>query len=133
MIAPELLEALPQEPVAVSTLTVEEDFNFSTSRSIDIDFDLEDLRDQAGDVSICTRWDPDSDALGVDYDSCIIEGRLDDGRFSHSIEVTNDINTVVAVIWFEDLALDPMMQEFGVQVGSRSRAGSSKQVLVWRP
>ena len=110
---------------------MEDDFDFSTSRSIDVDFDLDDAREQPGDVSICTSWDPSDGALGIDYDSCLIEGELVEGRFSHSIEVTNDVNSVVAVIWFADVARDPMMQEFGVSVTSRSKA-AGKRTLVWR-
>ena len=122
-----------------NSLTVSEEFAFDTARVIDIDFDIEAARGQEASVSICTKYAQDGDAFDVDYTSCAVRGPMEDGVFSHSMEITNEFDSVIAVVWFQDSSLAPLHQIFTVDgpvasADSRGirKAGDRNRVIVWK-
>lgn len=122
-----------------NTLSVSEEFSFDTARTIDIDFDLEQARGQDSSVSICTSYAQDGDAFDVDYTSCAVRGPMVDGVFSHSMEITNEFDSVIAVVWFQDASIEPLHQIFTIDqpvamAGSRGIRASTNQrrVIVWK-
>lgn len=129
------------EVVDTSTLSVAEDFAFDTARNIDIEFDLEAARNTDASVSICTNYMQDGDAFDVDYDSCAVRGPMEDGVFSHSMEITNEFDSVIAVVWFQDSSMAPLHREFSVDDtppmaaantrGVRS-VSEQRRVIVWK-
>jgi len=138
-----LNEVVPVIATNSEDLSVSKTFSFETARTVDIDFDLELARNELSSVSICTSFDPNGDAYGVDYDSCTVQGQMIDGIFHHSMEVTNDITSVAGIVWFQDSSRAPLMQIFPVvqhteQTTSRSLKDrgvmSSNRVpkIVWR-
>lgn len=119
--------------VDTADLNVADEFAFDTARSIDIDFDLDNARDKAASVSICTGYAPQGDAFDVDYASCGVQGEMVDGVFSHQMEVTNEFDSVMGVVWFRDASMQPMYQEFHVDDATRMKSdGSLQRSIVWR-
>lgn len=122
-----------------NTLSVSEEFSFDTARTIDIDFDLEQGRGQDASVSICTSYAQDGDAFDVDYTSCAVRGPMVNGVFSHSMEITNEFDSVIAVVWFQDATIEPLHQIFTIDepvamADSRGIRASTNQrrVIVWK-
>lgn len=120
------------------SLEVASDFDFDTARSIDIEFDLESARGMEASVSICTSYDVDGDAYDVDYESCAVRGPMLDGVFNHSMEITNEFDSVVAVVWFQDSTMVPLHREFSIDdtvavAGVRGirAANGQRRVIVW--
>jgi len=81
----------------------------------------------------------DGDAFDVDYTSCAVRGPMEDGVFSHSMEITNEFDSVIAVVWFQDSSLAPLHQIFTVDgpvasADSRGirKAGDRNRVIVWK-
>lgn len=123
--------AIP-DPVDTDTLQVDRNFNFATARTIDIDFNLSDAADKDASVSICSEYAQAGDIYDINFDSCTVSGNLDSGVFQHSMEVTNDKDSVVAVVLFQDASMPPMFKEFFVDAATRSRAdGTINKVIVW--
>ena len=127
------------ETTDTGTLEVANDFAFDTARTIEIDFDLESARDTQASVSICTSYMADGDAFDVDYDSCAVRAPMNDGVFSHSMEVTNEFDSVVAVVWFKDSTMAPLHREFTIDpplavAGKRGirAAKNQRRVIVWK-
>ena len=117
------------------SLTVAKDFSFDTAQTIDIAFDLEDARDTDASVSICTEYTPAGDAYTIDYESCTVRGPMYDGVFSHSMEVTNEFDSVVAVVWFLDPAMPPMYREFSLDTPQSERSVmtmNQRKVIAWK-
>ncbi|RVU83758.1 hypothetical protein EOL70_15650 [Leucothrix sargassi] len=109
------------------------DFDFATSRSIAIDFDVEEARTSEGMMSVCTDYTSIDGMYDINYDSCTLQAPLEGGIYSGAMEVTNDINTVVGVVWFKDASIGPVYKEFSLEVGARlAKRGSGAQTLVWR-
>lgn len=122
-----------------NTLSVSEEFSFDTARTIDIDFDLEQARGQDASVSICTSYGQDGDAFDVDYSSCAVRGPMLDGVFNHSMEITNEFDSVIAVVWFQESSIEPLHRVFTIDqpvamAGSRGIRAASDQsrIIVWK-
>ncbi len=121
---------LAAAPLNTSDIEVDVDFNLASSRSIDVDFDIADAEGTHASVSICTDYAQGGSAFDVNYDSCTVTADMFDGKFSHSMDVTHEFDSVVAVVWFLDPGTEPMYQEFFVDNATRSKG--SKPSLVWR-
>jgi hypothetical protein len=109
------------------------DFDFATSRSISIDFDVEQARTSQGLMSVCSEYSKVDDIYDINYDSCTLQAPLIDGVYSGQMEVTNDINKVAGVVWFKDPDILPIYKEFELELDARlASRGVGAQALVWR-
>lgn len=137
---PVIDEVLPEVTTDSQSLSVSNTFSFDTSRTVDVDFNLEQARNQLASVSICSSFDPEGGAFGVDYDSCTVHGQMIDGVFNHAMEVTNDIESVAAVVWFQNSSMQPIMQTFTVAHDDSTGSMKDRSVMsvsdapkiVWR-
>lgn len=129
---PELGAALSSSAQLISTadLKVDENFNLASSRSIDIEFDIADAANSDASVSVCTDFSPGGGAYDVNYESCVVSGEIQDGKFQHVMDVTNEFDSVVAVVWFQDPSNEPLYKEFFIDSNTRSKGG--KSTIVWR-
>lgn len=121
-------------PVATDTnkLEVKRDFAFATARTVDIEFDIEQVRNEDASVSICTDYEPDGADFDINFNSCTVNGELKMGTFNHSMEITNDKNAVIAVVLFQNQEIAPLYKVFSVDSNTRSKNdGSSQRVIVW--
>lgn len=109
------------------------DFNFDTSRAIAIDFDVEQARTSPGLMSVCTQYTETDGEFDVDYGSCTVQSPLEGGVYSGTMDVTNDIDSVVGVVWFKDPDIAPIYKVFTLEVGAKvARRGGGPQAIVWR-
>ncbi len=131
-ITPGIGSALP-DATDTRTLEVDRSFAFATARTIDIEFDIESARNADATVSICTDFVPVASEFDVDFDSCTVSGELDNGMFSHSMDVTNDKNSVVGVVLFQSAEMPPLYKEFNVDENQRTKGdGTVQSVIVWK-
>lgn len=115
-----------------NTLEVRQDFSFETARTVDIEFDIAEVRDEDASVSICTDYEQAGESYDIDFKSCTVNGDLVMGTFNHSMEITNDKNDVIAVVLFQNAQIAPLYRVFSVDTNTRSRNdGSSQRVIVW--
>lgn len=135
----DVLPVVPEPVTDTKSLKVADNFTFDTARTIDIDFDLESARGTQASVSICTSYTQDAEDFDVDYDSCAVRAPMMDGVFSHSMEVTNEFDSVVAVVWFKDSSMAPLHREFSIDpplavAGVRGirAATNQRRVIVWK-
>jgi len=128
---PQVAAALP-DPVDTDTLVVSEEFSFETARLINIEFDIAEAVGKEASVSICTEYSA-IDPFEVDYGSCPVKASMTDGKFNHSMEVTNAYEKVIAVVWFTDESIEPIAREFTVEYTdmARSRKGDQIPTIVW--
>ena len=109
------------------------DFDFATSRSIAIDFDVAAARTSPGLMSVCSDYSKLGEMYDINYDSCTLQAPLVNGIYSGDMEVTNDIDVVVGVVWFKDSSIEPVYKEFALELGARlAGRGAGAQKLVWR-
>ena len=121
-----------QTPENTTDLETTAEFGFETARAIAIDFDVEQARTSPGLMSLCTKYTSDGDSYDIDYDSCTVQTPLVNGVYSGEMNVTNDISSVVGVVWFKDEAVPPVYKEFSLAVGARlARRGEGIQTIRW--
>lgn len=131
--APSQLGAALPDPTNTTSLEVEQSFGFATARTIDIDFDIAAVRQKDATVTICTEFEPAGENFDVNFDSCSVSGLLVDGVFNHSMELTNDRDSVVAVVLFQDASIAPMFKEFTIDDSQRIKLGGDmNSVIVWQ-
>ncbi len=126
------LGAASEIVIDTDSLQVNRDFAFDTAKTIDVDFDLAFARDDDAFVTVCTDYTPVGAEYDVDFNSCAISGKLQQGVFKQSIEITNDKESVVAVVLFQDAEKPPVFNEFSVDDNTRVKAdGSTSRTFVW--
>ena len=133
--SPDTTEAAVAAAVAANTsdLVVDADFDFASSRSIAVNFDIADAQGTDASVSICTDYGSGGDAFDVNYDSCTVNAEMQNGQFNHVMEVTHEFDAVVAVVWFQDPGTAPLYKEFFVdEAASENRSKDARPMLVWR-
>ena len=109
------------------------DFDFSSSRSIAIDFQVAAAATSPALLSLCTDYTKSGDSFDINYDSCAVKTPLVNGVYTSNMEITNNINSVVGVVWFKDEAIPPVYKEFTLEVGAKlARRGAGPQSIVWR-
>jgi len=119
------LGAAAAVPTNTQDLQVDKKFNFASSRSIDIEFDIAEAASGDASVSICTEYQAGGNAYDVNYESCTVSGDLEEGKFEHVMDVTNEFDSVVAVVWFQDPSSEPLYKEFFVDAKTtRSKGGN---------
>ena len=119
-------------PPDTQSLEVDKDFSFSTARTVDIEFNIESAANDEASVTICTDYKPLADEFDINFNTCTISGELEQGVFKHSMEVTNDKESVVAVVLFQNSELVPMYKEFKIDSNQRTKSdGSTSSVIVW--
>lgn len=113
------------------------EFDFSASRSVDINFDVPEARNVEGMLSLCSKYADQGDGtFDIDYNSCTVQATLVNGVYNAKMELTNDVDSVVGVVWFTDPAVSPVYKEFSVATTTAGRgfgASGVKQnpVIVW--
>ncbi len=109
------------EAAATSELSSDDHFDFSTRWDLNIDFDIDAATGTTGFLSICTEYEFDGeDAYGVNFDKCALRTAIVDGIYNGDMAVTNDITSVLAVIWFADQSGAPVYNEFELVNGQPS-------------
>lgn len=111
-------------------------FDFAASRSVDINFDVPEARTAEGMLSLCSKYSDQGDGtFDIDYNSCTVQATLVNGVYNAKMELTNDVNSVVGVVWFADSSLAPVYKEFSIATTAGRTLGASgvKQspTIVW--
>lgn len=131
--SPELGAAIALESTAPSNtrdINIDADFDLASSRSINVNFDIAEAEGTDASVSICTDYTQGGTAFDVNYESCTVTAEMQNGEFSHVMNVTHEFDSVVAVVWFQNPGSQPMYKEFFVDDTARSKG--SQPTLVWR-
>ena len=115
----------PTPPAAQAASTAElsttESFKFATQWELAVDFDVAAAKEKDGFLSICTDFSFDGeDAYDVNFDQCAVRASISNGLYNTSINVTNDVDAMLGVIWFSDPLSPPLYQEFAVTNGQES-------------
>lgn len=121
---------------STAELVATPEFDFAAARTINIDFDVPEARTVEGMLSLCTKYSPQDDGtFDINYDSCMVQATLVNGAYKSQMELTNDINSVVGVVWFADTALAPVYKEFTLATttaaSSRPADASNIPTMAW--
>lgn len=95
-------------------------FEFKTQWELHVDFDIADARNSQGFLSLCSDYEFDGEsAYQINYDKCALRAAIDNGRFNSSVNVTNDVTDLLAVVWFNEAFRAPLFLEFEIDNGQQ--------------
>ena len=98
----------PPTPIVVNStaeLPVAEGFNLSTQTDLALAVNLAQLNSHRGYLSVCTDFEvTNGDVNYVNYDSCLLRTWVEDSDYIQSLTVTNDTQTLIAAVWYPELA-----------------------------
>ncbi len=89
-------------------------FRFDTAKLVRLQVDIAKAAGTQSSLSICTDYEAIDDGYSVNYNSCSIKAQMLNGQFEHPLEIMNQYDSAVAVIWFPNQEFDPMYNELNV-------------------
>ncbi|MFN3235582.1 MAG: hypothetical protein ACE37D_00835 [Pseudomonadales bacterium] len=72
-------------------------FDFTSSFDVGVDINLDNKEKLY--LNICNRFDTDDGKTNVDYDSCVLQAPIENGRYQGTLSLTNDVQQLVIAIW----------------------------------
>lgn len=142
-------DAAAQEYTGTASLKSTPEFEFNTSTDSSFEFSQTQNRSTEGGVSfgfpgagfmsICTEYSEleEDGEYDVNYDSCVLQAPVEDDSFLADIKVTNDVDSVIGVIWLKKSDDDetdpaPVYKVFPLKTSATvARRGTGPQALVW--
>lgn len=97
-----------QPSVSVRDLKIDRDNTLSSVYEVDVDVDISAQSTARAFISICDNSDAKGDLKAIDYDNCMIKGRLDQGIGQYDLRIANHCTELIAVIWVMEKDRDPM-------------------------
>ncbi len=77
-------------------------FDFATAYQLNFSVSLAQRSAERVFITLCPEYIQSGATYAVDYDSCILKVSVSDGFFADTLSLTNDKQTLLAVLWFFD-------------------------------
>lgn len=106
----ELLSQTPQSETAQFIALPE--FLFDTARTVRLKVDMRDAVGTEASLSLCTDFQEAETGYKINYQKCPIQGVVSNGQFERALELMNQFDTAVAVIWFPNREFPPRFRKF---------------------
>lgn len=89
------VDSTPEVIVNTGDLISEKDFLFNSTGSLDIDVNIKSLEYTRAYINICYV----NDDLNIDYQNCVVNAPLKNGRMQSEIELANDVELLYMAVW----------------------------------
>ncbi|MDA9285813.1 hypothetical protein OAD22_08800 [Pseudomonadales bacterium] len=80
-----------------SDLKADDDFTFTSSYQVSVSVNRNSQ--ESAYLNICREFKSSPTGYSVNYDSCVLQTTLEDGKFAGEITLTNDINELIVSVW----------------------------------
>lgn len=105
------LAEVPETQTAA--LQVLDDFTFDTSRNMTVTMSIPEAAIVEAEATFCTDYSANGDgSFDINYDSCVLSAPLFGGELSEELNLVNQHDSVIGVVWFQDPSMQPMYQEY---------------------
>ncbi len=98
-----------------SNIQSSREFDFRTSRKIMLELDIEEARGLTTDVTLCSVYTLSPEGFDINYDSCLFESSMVDGRLLAEFSVVNHIDRLAGIVWFPNEGTTPVYREFLIE------------------
>lgn len=106
-----ILAEVPDTETA--SLQVLNDFTFDTARRTNVSLSIPEARTVAAEATFCTDYSLEASGhYEVDYNSCVLSAPLLGGELNEDLDLVNQYDSVLGIVWFQEEAMQPMYQEF---------------------
>ena len=108
----ELGELAAAPDTATGNIVASRDFAFTTSRKISVELDVVEARGMTTNVVFCTDFKNLQRTYDVNYDSCVLRTEMHDGQLASEIDIVNQYDKLLGVVWFPEEGTEPVYREF---------------------
>lgn len=96
-------------------LVVSKDFTFDSARKLDVFVDVSSKASTQSNFSLCKNYTRNSNgSYNVDFDSCLLKTVLNNGQYQGNVNITNDVDKLISVVWFLDDIQNPQYNEINL-------------------
>ena len=96
-----------------ASLQVLNDFTFDTARRTNVSLSIPEAITESAEATFCTDYSLDvSGDYDVNYDSCVLSAPLLGGQLNEDLDLVNQHDSVLGIVWFQEASMQPMYQEF---------------------
>lgn len=94
-------------------IVVPDNFNLNSERILDLRVTRSQEDMQSAYLSLCTDYVRDAEGGHIiNYDSCLLRATLSDNEYETTITITNDLEGLVAALWFVDANKAPITMDW---------------------
>lgn len=104
------LSVSPQ--LSVLDLKISAENSLSSVYSVDVDVDISAISTKRAFISICDNSQAQGDLSKVDFDMCLLKGRLEQGIGEFDLRVANHCEELITVIWIMEKDREPLIYTF---------------------
>ena len=106
-----------------SQIVTTANFLFDTAKSVELRVNIAEAIGTQSSISLCTDYEANGSGYSVNYNSCAVKATIQDGQFTHQMELMNQFDSAIAVVWFPDQEFEPMFNELNVAELIESESG----------
>jgi len=98
---------------STARLQVMDDFTFNTSHRTTVEMWVPEAVNVSAEATFCTDYQLiEGGGYEVNYNSCVLQVPLENGALNEELNLVNEHQSVLGIVWFQDQALQPVYQEF---------------------
>ncbi|WP_122032633.1 hypothetical protein [Aliivibrio sp. EL58] len=95
--------------LSVLDLKISAENSLSSVYSVDIDVDISERSTKRAFISICDNSQAQGDLSKVDFDMCLLKGRLEQGVGKFDLRVANHCEELITIIWIMEKDREPLI------------------------
>ncbi|MDD9174192.1 hypothetical protein ERW49_03005 [Aliivibrio finisterrensis] len=95
--------------LSVLDLKISAENSLSSVYSVDIDVDISERSTKRAFISICDNSQAQGDVSKVDFDMCLLKGRLEQGVGKFDLRVANHCEELITIIWIMEKDREPLI------------------------
>lgn len=95
--------------MSVLDLEISTENRLTSVYTVDIDVDISEISTKGAFISVCDNSTAKGDLSKVDFDMCLLKGKLEQGVGSFDLRVANHCEDLVTIIWIMEQDRDPLI------------------------
>ena len=106
----ELAEVPDTETASIQAFN---DFTFDTARRTNVSLSVPEAFGVQAEATFCTDYTLSASGdYDVNYDSCVLSAPLLGGELNEDLDLVNQHDSVLGIVWFQEASMMPVYQEF---------------------
>lgn len=99
--------ASPQ--LSILDLKISAENSLSSVYHVDVEVDISEISIKRAFISICDNSQAQGDLSKVDFDMCLLKGRLEQGVGEFDLRVANHCEELITIIWIMEKDREPLI------------------------
>ncbi|MGF1738532.1 hypothetical protein L4D79_24505 [Photobacterium satsumensis] len=106
-----------EESVTMATIKVAPDYDFTTSKQLEVDVDLSSLTDKRAYIGFYQQWNGDDNSPIPNPDTQLLLFITDDGQLNQTLTLGKQQQSLMMLVMFTDTSIPPIAKVFALGDG----------------